>query len=388
MPDQPQPKDHPTPPEKPTSLARGPLAPRHAVPIATILTVFGIAILLAALWSWSNLLLLTFAAILVAIALRGGGRLFKRFFGLSMKVGVLLTVLVVAIVIYLLMQSMGPALATQFNELLRGLPAAWQQVSDWLDTSSFGQFIERQLEPAQDGGGNGGNAAANGLPQVFGFLTGTITTVFGGLANVVLMITMAIFLALDAPTYRDGALKLVPIPYRPRAGAISDELGVNLGRWMAGQAVDMLAVAIMTGLGLWLLGMPLAMVLGVIAGLTNIIPYVGPFLSGAPAVLFALTQGFDMAVYVLLLFLFVQQFEGNVLLPLIQKFASDLPPVLTVMAIVAFGGLFGFAGILLATPLVLVIIVLVQRIYVEGILGDAPVPPAKPLSLPENHPKT
>lgn len=384
MPDQTPPQPAPMAEEKPASLAQGPLAPRRPVPLATILTVFGIGILLAALWAWSNLLLLTFAAILVAIALRGGGRLFNRYLGLNMKIGVLLTVLIVAIIIYVLLQSMGPALTAQFNELLRGLPAAWQQVSDWLDSSGFGKFIERQLEPGQAGSGTGGNVATNGLPQVFGFLTGTITTVFGGLANVVLMITMAIFLALDAPTYRNGALRLVPIPYRPRAGFIADEIGVNLGRWMAGQAVDMLAVAIMTGLGLWLLGMPLAMVLGVIAGLTNIIPYVGPFLSGAPAVLFALTQGFDMAVYVLLLFLFVQQFEGNVLLPLIQKFASDLPPVLTVMAIVAFGGLFGFAGILLATPLVLVIMVLVQRIYVEGILGDAPEPPTSPHFQTEN----
>ena len=119
--------------------------------------------------------------------------------------------------------------------------------------------------------------------------------------------------------------------------------------------------------------------LGLIAGLTNIIPYVGPFLSGAPAVLFALTQGYDMAIYVLLLFVFVQQFEGNVLMPLIQKYASDLPPVLSVMGIVAFGSLFGFAGILLATPLVLVLIVLVKRVYIEGMLGDPPEPPTQPM---------
>ena len=355
-------------------LAEGPLAPARRVPIATILTVFGIAILLAALWAWSNLILLTFAAILIAIALRGGGRMMNRHLGISTRIGVLLTALLTVLVIVLLVQSVGPAISTQFNELLRSLPAAWEQVNDWLSTSSVGQFIERQLDPenAEAAAASGGQS---GLPAVFGFLTGTITTVFGSLANMVLMITMAIFLALDGPNYRNGALRLVPIPHRPVARGIADEIGTNLGRWMAGQALDMLAVAILTGLGLWLLGMPLAMVLGLIAGLTNIIPYVGPFLSGVPAVLFALTQGFDMAVYVLLLFIFVQQFEGNVLLPLIQKYASDMPPVLTVMGIVAFGSLFGFAGIVLATPLVLVFMVLVRRIYIEGILGDRLPPP-------------
>lgn len=364
--------------DRPDQLAQGPLAPRRPVPVATILMVFGLALLLAALWAWKSLLLLTFAAILVAIALRGGGKLIHRWTGISVKLGVVLTAILVILIAYLLIRSMGPSISAQFNELLRGLPAAWQQVSDWLANSNVGQFIERRLEPSASGGG-GGEAAAGGLPGIFSFLTGTITTVFGSAANVVLMLTMAIFLALDGPAYRDGALRLLPIPHRPRGRFIADELDTSLGRWMAGQAVDMLAVALMTGLGLWLLGMPLAMVLGLIAGLTNIIPYVGPFLSGVPAVLFALTQGYDMAIYVLLLFVFVQQFEGNVLMPLIQKYASDLPPVLSVMGIVAFGGLFGFAGILLATPLVLVLIVLVKRIYIEGILGDAPEPPTQPM---------
>ena len=190
------------------------------------------------------------------------------------------------------------------------------------------------------------------------------------MANLVLLVTVAIFLALDAPMYRGGALRLVPLSYRARAGQIADELARALARWMGGQALDMVLVALVTGLGLWLLGVPLALVLGLIAGLTNIIPVVGPFLSGIPAVLFALTQGFDLAVYVALLFVVVQQVEGNLLMPLIQRYAADLPPALTVLAILAFGGLFGFAGIVLATPLLLVTIILVKRIYVEDVLGD------------------
>ena len=150
----------------------------------------------------------------------------------------------------------------------------------------------------------------------------------------------------------------------------ADELARALGRWMGGQALDMVLVALVTGLGLWLLGVPLALVLGLIAGLTNIIPVVGPFLSGIPAVLFAMTQGFDLAVWVAVLFVVVQQLEGNLLMPLIQRFAADLPPALTVLAILAFGSLFGFAGVVLATPLLLVSIILVKRIYVEDVLGD------------------
>jgi len=335
----------------------------HPGPIAM---AFATAILLAAAWMWSNMLLLGFGAILIAIALRAGGTFLQQRTGVGIKTGVLLSALAAVLVIAGIVAWAGPAISDQFRQLIGSLPDAWEQVNAWLGDSSFGQFLERQVKDAS----TGGEASPSGLPSMFSYLTGTLTTVFGGVANLVLLVTVAIFLALDAGMYRGGALRLVPPSYRPRAGGIADELARALARWMGGQALDMVLVALVTGLGLWLLGVPLALVLGLIAGLTNIIPVVGPFLSGVPAVLFALTQGFDMAVYVALLFVVVQQVEGNLLMPLIQRFAADLPPALTVLAILAFGSLFGFAGIILATPLLLVGIILVKRIYVEDILGD------------------
>jgi len=339
------------------------------VPFATIIAVFAIGLLLAAIWTWSSVLLMGFAAILLAIALRGGARVLNRRLGLPFKPGVLLTALLAAAIFAGLFTAAGPAVSQQFNELLKSLPAAWRQVSDWLEGSSIGQFIERRIDPSSGNGESSGGSG--GIPSIFGYLTGTITTVFGGLANLVLMLTMAIFLALDAPSYRGGFLRLIPLFYRDRSAGILDECGTALARWMGGQALDMLVVALLTGLGLWLLGVPLAMVLGLIAGLTNIIPVIGPFMSGIPAVMFALTQGVDQAAYVTLLFVVIQQIEGNVLMPMIQKYAAHLPPVLTVLAIVAFGSLFGLFGIILATPLLLVSIILVQRLYVEDVLGDS-----------------
>lgn len=353
-------------PEPPDRAGRSGL---HDVPFATIIAVFAIGLLLAAIWTWSSVLLMGFAAILLAIALRGGAQVLNRRLGLPFKPGVLLTALLAAAIFAGLFTAAGPAVSQQFNELLKSLPAAWRQVSDWLEGSSIGQFIERRIDPSSGSGQSSGSSG--GIPSIFGYLTGTITTVFGGLANLVLMLTMAIFLALDAPSYRGGFLRLIPLFYRDRAAGILDECSTALARWMGGQALDMLVVALLTGLGLWLLGVPLAMVLGLIAGLTNIIPVIGPFMSGIPAVMFALTQGVDQAAYVTLLFVVIQQIEGNVLMPMIQKYAAHLPPVLTVLAIVAFGSLFGLFGIILATPLLLVSIILVQRLYIEDVLGDS-----------------
>ncbi|MCF3973111.1 AI-2E family transporter [Paracoccus salsus] len=338
------------------------------IPFATIIAVFAIGLLLLAIRTLSTVFLMAFAAMLLAIALRGGARVLNRSLRLPFKSGVLLTAMLAVGSIYAAFGAVGPEISKQFDELLSSLPGAWQQVSDWLESSNIGQFLERQIEADPDGGD--GAAAAGSIPSIFGYVTGTITTVFGGLANLVLMVTMAIFLGMDAPTYRGGFLRLVPFGYRERAGGIFDECASALARWMGGQALDMLAVALLTGLGLWLLGIPLALVLGLIAGLTNIIPVIGPFLSGIPAVMFALTQGMDTAIYVALLFLVIQQLEGNILMPMIQNYAAHLPPVLTVMAIVAFGSMLGLFGVILATPLLLVSIILVQRIYVEDVLGD------------------
>ncbi|WP_347137839.1 AI-2E family transporter [Paracoccus sp. SSK6] len=332
-----------------------------------IAIVFALALLLAAAWKWSNVLLLGFGAILIAIALRAGAAFLHRRLGLGFKPGVLLSALAAMGAIAGIVVWAGPAISDQFRQLIASLPGAWDQVSDWLGNSPAGQFLERRIEDAQAGAGSG---QGGGVPSVFSYVTGTLTTVFGSIANLVLLVTVAIFLALDAPLYRGGALRLVAPSYRARAGRIADEMARALARWMGGQALDMVLVALVTGLGLWLLGVPLALVLGLIAGLTNIVPVVGPFVSGIPAVLFALTQGFDMAIYVALLFVVVQQVEGNLLMPLIQRYAAHLPPALTVLAILAFGSLFGFAGIVLATPLLLVSIILVKRIYVEDVLGD------------------
>ncbi|MBC9246646.1 AI-2E family transporter [Paracoccus sp. 11-3] len=338
------------------------------VPLATILTVFALILVLAAVWKWSPMLLMAFGAILIAIALRGGGALLHRWLGIGLKTGIMITALVAILAGAAVIAYAGPAISTQFRELMRSLPQAWEQVTNWLNNSSAGQFIERQMANAQQNAG--ARPSAQSLPSVFGYVTGTISTVFGKIANLALMITVAIFLALDAQTYRGGGLRLVPLSYRTRAAEICDEIGRALGRWMAGQALDMAVVALATFLGLWLLGVPLALVLGIIAGLTNIIPVVGPFISGVPAVLFALTQGVDLAVYVAILYIVIQQLEGNLLMPLIQRFAADLPPAMTVLAILAFGSLFGFSGVILATPLLLVSIILVKRVYVEDVLGD------------------
>jgi predicted PurR-regulated permease PerM len=145
-------------------------------------------------------------------------------------------------------------------------------------------------------------------------------------------------------------------------------VGRTLRAWLVGQAVAMASIGVLTTLGLLALGIPLALSLGLIAALLEFIPFVGPVLSAVPAVLVAFAQSPMDAVWTALLYLVVQQVEGHVAMPLIQARAVALPPALTVAATVGMGMLFGFTGMLFATPLVAAAMVLVRMVYVEGLL--------------------
>lgn len=365
------------PPPRDTALKMS----RQPVPLPTILTVFAIAIGLLMVWKLSFVLLMGFAAVLVAIALRMSAKYLSRWLPITPTMGVCLVLALVFLAIVGLAMNAGPQVTQQMRQLIAALPEAWRQVMAWLGNSTLGNLLIDQVSEggrAAVTGSDAARASASTFSGILGFLRGTLNAATGSIANLVLILTVAIFLAVNPGPYVEGALSLVPISQRPRAAAILKELGDKLWSWLAGQSLDMLVVAVMSGFGLWMLGIPLALALGIIAGLTNVIPYIGPFLGGTPAVLFALTQGPRDALYVLILYIVIQQLEGNVIMPLIQRRAAGLPPVMTIFGVIAFGVLFGLPGLLVAAPLMVVAMVLVQRLYIEGVLGDD-LPPHRPL---------
>lgn len=373
-----RPNPEPQPAEAPLTVSRRP------VPLPTILTVFAIAIGLLVVWKLSFVLLMGFAGVLVAIALRMSAKYLTRWLPISPTVGVFLVMALVILAVMGLVMNAGPQITQQMRQLIAALPEAWRQVMAWLGSSTLGNVLIDQVSEGGRLATDGAEAAAGTRPSastfsgILGFLRGTLNAATGSIVNLVLIVTVAIFLAINPGPYIQGALQLVPISRRERAATILKELGDKLWSWLAGQAVDMLVVAAMSGFGLWMLGIPLALALGIIAGLTNAIPYIGPFLGGAPAVLFALTQGPRDALYVLILFIVIQQLEGNVIMPLIQRRAAGLPPVMTIFGVIGFGVLFGLPGLLVAAPLMVVAMVLVQRLYIEGVLGDT-LPAHRPL---------
>lgn len=179
-----------------------------------------------------------------------------------------------------------------------------------------------------------------------------------------------VYFAFSPNLYYEGAINLFPPNNQSRVREVLDTLGFNLRRWIVGRIIVMAINGGLTALGLWFLGVPLALPLGIITGFFNFIPNIGPFLAAIPAVLIAFTQSPTQALYTAILFFIIQNLEGFVLSPLVQQKAVELPPVLIIAAQLLLGILFGFIGVLLAVPVVAVVFVLVRMLYIEDLLGN------------------
>ena len=178
----------------------------------------------------------------------------------------------------------------------------------------------------------------------------------------------SIYLAAQPELYRQMCLELLPLAYRDRANTVFECTKSILRRWLAGQFVVMVVIGILSGIGLWLLGIEAAFALGLVGGLLAFIPYAGPILAGIPAVLVALTQGPRQAGLVILMYIGVHFVEGNFITPLVQAEVTALPPVLALLATIGVTILFGPAAVLLAAPLTLFAMVVIKVLWIEQVL--------------------
>ncbi|MFC0250756.1 AI-2E family transporter [Massilia consociata] len=333
--------------------------------IAVLFIAGAAAVVLAA-----NALLLVFACILCAILLYKLSEILARRFHMRRKLALAMVVGALALVIGLGGWAMAPQIAEQSSRLAQEIPAAVERLQTAVQQHPLLKRIASELPPPEQIVKQMGDMVPNaGL-----FFGG----VLGAIGNVVIILFVGIYFATSPQLYTSGLIRLVPQSRRPRAREVQQELGHTLANWLLGKAASMLIVGVVTSIGLSMLGVPLALILGIIAGLLDFIPYLGPIMAGIPAVLLALSISPELALYTVLLFVGIQLVEGYVLQPLIEARAVDLPPALVIVMQLVFGTLFGFAGVALATPLAAALAVLVKMLYIEDVLGDRPAQKPKP----------
>jgi predicted PurR-regulated permease PerM len=323
------------------------------------LVIVAVAVAALLLWRLRDLLLLIFAAVLFALLLLALAELVERYTPLVGRWPLLASVLAVFGILALAAWMFGSEVRAQVEQLLELLPKAWQRLQEWVGNSRWLRDLDDRV--------------ATDLDAVGGVVAGLrwIATSLLGLIAVVLLVAVGgLYIAAQPDLYRAGLVSLFPPALRPRAAEALDACSFTLRRWLLGQLLAMIAVGLLTGLGLWLIGMPSAIALGLLAGIAEFVPYFGPVLAAIPGLLVALGMGPDMLLWALLVYVVVQQIESNIITPLVQRQVVWLPPALTLFAAVAMALLFGLLGLLLATPLTVLMFVLVKKLYVADTLHE------------------
>lgn len=238
-------------------------------------------------------------------------------------------------------------------------------------------------KPGAEPGSSGGVAVSQfgGLGgRAFEAAAGFFRTTLGTITSLLVIFFLGLFMAYDPGLYRGGAAKLLPRDRREQFEHLCDDLGRTLWQWMWAQALTMLITGTGIGLTMWVLGVPLPLFLGVFSGLMCFVPNVGAAVSVAVAMLLAVPQGMGTVLAVFVSFCLFQLLESNVITPLIQKRAVSIPPALLLFNQLLFGVLFGLLGIVVATPLLAVGLVAINRVYVRDefrlLAGRKPAPRA------------
>ncbi len=323
-----------------------------------------IGLFLVAKWflqSALNVLLLVFAGTLFSIFIRGVSRfVFGRFRKLPEKAGIVATLIFLVTISAAFVIFLAPQLFEQIPKLAEELPKAVNALREKTDFFSW-------LKDFVDGGDGKSPAFTDKLT---GKLMGVFTTTFGAITSFFIILFVGIYLSFTPFYYVGGFFRLLPSQWRPRADQVLQALDYALSHWLIGRFVGMLVVSVCTYTGLLLLGIPLPLSLAVLAGLLTFIPNIGPILSAIPPVLLGYMQSPSSALYVILLYLAIQAVESYLITPLIQQREVSLPPVLTLTSQIFFVSIFGFLGLLLATPLTASGLVLVKMLYVENVLEE------------------
>jgi predicted PurR-regulated permease PerM len=299
-----------------------------------------------------DVLLLLFACSLVALVFLTMTNAIRRRTGVPFAVALGASVLTLLGVLVGAFAFFGTTMQSEFTTLAQQLPAAWADVQLRLQASPLGTRILEQAQGLAPSGQAVVNAATTALATLGGALSGLALVLVGGL-----------YLAAQPNLYQGGLLRLVPNRSRTSIAETLDAVTVSLRNWLKGQALGMLFVGVATGVGLWLVGVPAAFAIGLVAGLAEFVPYLGIIVAVLPALILGFGQGTDVGIWTVVVLIAVQQVQGNLVMPLLQNKMVDLPPAITIFGIIAAGILFGVAGVLLATPLTIVVLVLVRRLY-------------------------
>lgn len=319
--------------------------------------------LVVLLWKLTDLLLLIFGSMVGAVLFHTLADRYVKWFGLRPRIALWLGIATFFLGMAFTFWLWSVQFGDQAAGLSRALPALLDDIQAKMEASTLTRPLLRAAQTASGG------------PRVAALVGGLAIGTGQALFNFIILLVGSIFFAIQPRLYLDGLLLLVPRAGRDEVKRAVLESGNALELWLLSQIVLMTTMGTLIGFGLWLAGLQSAAALGLLAGLSEFIPYVGPTLAMLPALALGAAEGGDRVIWVLVAFFGVRMMQSNFITPLVQRRVVNIPPALTLFAIIGFGFVFGTFGIFFSAPLVVVTYVLVKQLYVRDALGeDTPIP--------------
>ena len=329
------------------------------------LIVLGIGLMALLLWKLADVLLLAFGAVLVAILLHAASDALVRYLRVPERWSLTLASLVIFALFLAIIALFGTQVRSQFSSVVERLPFAIDNFSKHLGIGPVSDDLSEIVN----------NAPAGGMAARLAGIGGAI---LDGLADFILVVIAGLYIAAAPRLYEQGFVKLFPIRHHERVESTLEASGKALRLWLTSQLIAMSCVAVLSTMAFWLIGLPSAIALGLIAGLADFIPFLGPILGALPAVLIAFSISGETALWTILAVIVIQQLEGNVIFPLVARSVISIPPALALFAILIGSVLFGTLGLIFGFPLAVVTYVLVKKLYVRETLGERTEVPGEP----------
>lgn len=320
--------------------------------ITTAIIAFTVCLLLIFKATFSVFLLIL-AGTLISIFFRGVSDFIKRKTKWKEKVCITISILGTLLIVAGLFWLIGAKVQTQVTDLVETLPKTIENVQEKINDSALGEKIINKL------------STKNSTDKVQVFAGEFFQSTFGVFGDVYVILFIAIFFTVAPQTYIKGIVQLIPVKGQKKANEVIDKLSQELRNWLKGKLFSMFIVFVLTAIGLAIIGIPLWLVLALLAGLISFIPNFGPLIALIPAVLVGLMQSPQTAALVVGLYVFIQFVESNFITTLVQQKLLDLPPALIIIAQLLMGALTGGWGLILATPIIVILIVLVQELYIK-----------------------
>ena len=277
--------------------------------------------------------------------------------GIRRWIGTLITYILFIGVLAVIIGAIVPVISEQINDLVNSLPTVFDKVEVWIndvfykldkieafDASSAKDSLFSQLELFS-------NNLINSLPSI---AVNVVKSVFSGLGTFLIGLIIGFFLLVSF-NEKGTMISFLPKKIRKSTGELLDEVDDSLRSVVTGTIIDCTGIFLITSFGLWLVGLRSPLLFGLFCGITNIIPYAGPYIGGAPAVIVGFSMSPTIGILTLIVIAVIQGIEGNILQPMIMSKATKIHPVTIIIGLLIFGHFWGIIGMIVATPIIMAV---------------------------------